>query len=130
MTISADEVKAKNEPEYRRKVTCTTKDDGAYEFTVTPEEAARPHLYIEASIKTSDHPEYYGGYGYSLILKNEKLGVAPFFQTAHPLARPDNRRDRENTRRSARGGRESDGVHFTHAPQAEPLGSVPQHEDR
>ncbi len=80
MTISADEVKAKQEPEYRRKVTCTTKDDGAYEFTVTPEEAARPHLYIEASIKTSDHPEYYGGYGYSLILKNEKLGVAPFFK--------------------------------------------------
>ena len=80
MTISADEVKAKNEPEYRRKVTCTTKDDGTYEFTVTPEEAARPHLYIEASIKTSEHPEYYGGYGYSLILKNEKLGVAPFFK--------------------------------------------------
>jgi hypothetical protein len=80
MTISADEVKAKQEPEYRRKVTCTTKDDGAYEFTVTAEEAARPHLYIEASIKTSDHPEYYGGYGYGLILKNEKLGMGPFFQ--------------------------------------------------
>lgn len=79
ITISADEVKVKNEPEYRRKVTCTTKDDGAYEFTVTPEEAARPNLYIEASIKTNDHPEYYGGYGYSLILKNEKLGMAPFF---------------------------------------------------
>lgn len=80
MTLSADEVKAKNEPEYRRQVTSTTKDDGTYEFTVTPEEAARPHLYIEASIKTSDHPEYYGGYGYSLILKNEKLGVDPFFK--------------------------------------------------
>jgi hypothetical protein len=61
-------------------VTCATKDDGAYEFTVTPEEKARPHLYIEASIKTSDHPEYYGGYGYGLILNNEKLGVAPFFK--------------------------------------------------
>lgn len=80
MTISADEIKAKNEPEYRRNVTCTTKDDGTYEFTVTAEEAARPHLYIEASIKTNDHPEYYGGYGYSLILKNETLGVAPFFK--------------------------------------------------
>jgi hypothetical protein len=80
MTLSADENKAKQEPEYRRKATCTTKDDGTYEFTVFPEEAARPHLYIEASIKTSDHPEYYGGYGYSLILKNEKLGVGPFFQ--------------------------------------------------
>src|SRR5579872_1376902 len=80
MTLSADPDKAKQEPEYRRKVTCTTKDDGAYEFTVTPEEAARPRLYIEASITTNDHPEYYGGYGYSLILKNEKLGVAPFFK--------------------------------------------------
>lgn len=80
MTISADEIKLKNEPAYRRKVICTTNDDGAYEFTVTPEESARPHLYIEASIKTSDHPEYYGGYGYSLILKNETLGVAPFFK--------------------------------------------------
>ena len=79
MTISADEDKAKKEPEYRRKVTGTTKDDGTYGPTVTPEEAARPNLYIEASIKTNDHPEYYGGYGYSLILKNEKLGVAPFF---------------------------------------------------
>ena len=80
MTLSADEVKAKNEPEYRRKVTCTTKDDGTYEFTVLPEEAARPHLYIEASIKTADHPEYYGGYGYGLILKNEQLGMGPFFK--------------------------------------------------
>jgi hypothetical protein len=79
MTMSADEVKAKNEPAYRRKVACTTKEDGTYEFAVTDEEAARPHLYIEASIKTNDHPEYYGGYGYSLILKNEKLGVGPFF---------------------------------------------------
>jgi protocatechuate 3,4-dioxygenase beta subunit len=80
ITLSADEIKARNEPEYRRKVTCTTKDDGTYEFTVLPEEAARPHLYIEASIKTPDHPEYYGGYGYGLILKNEKLGVGPFFK--------------------------------------------------
>jgi len=80
MTMSADEVKVKNEPAYKRKVTCTTKDDGTYEFTVTAEEAARPHLYIEASIKTSEHPEYYGGYGYSLILKNESLGVSPFFK--------------------------------------------------
>jgi hypothetical protein len=80
ITLSADEVKAKNEPEYRREVTCTTKEDGAYEFTVTPEEAARPHLYVEASIKTREHPEYYGGYGYGLILKNEKLGVDPFFK--------------------------------------------------
>lgn len=80
ITLSAEEVKAKNEPEYRRQVTCTTKDDGTYEFTVTAEEAARPHLYIEASITTKDHPEYYGGYGYGLILKNEKLGVAPFFK--------------------------------------------------
>ena len=80
MTISADENKAKKEPEYRRKVASTTKEDGTYEFEVTAEEAARPHLYIEASIKTNEHPEYYGGYGYGLILKNEKLGVGPFFK--------------------------------------------------
>ena len=80
VTISADEDKRKNEPKLQRKVSYTTKSDGAYEFTITPEEAARWHLYVEVSITTRDHPEYYGGYGYSLVLKNEKLGVRPFYE--------------------------------------------------
>ena len=35
---------------------------------------------FEFTVRSSDHVEYYGGYGYRLLLKNEKTGDRPFFE--------------------------------------------------
>ncbi|MFI5459455.1 MAG: M56 family metallopeptidase [Isosphaerales bacterium] len=58
----------------------TTGADGAYSFTIPPEQVATPYLYIELDV---EHPDYatQAGFGYalSMIRKNEKLGERPFF---------------------------------------------------
>jgi hypothetical protein len=78
--ISLSRDKATNEPKTLREVRHTTAADGAYEFTVTPEEAAERLLYITLRVEARDHVNYFGGYGYAMILKNEKLGERPFYE--------------------------------------------------
>ena len=60
----------------------TTDADGAYAFTIPPEQSADPRMYIELDV---DHPDYatQAGFGYALamIRKNEKLGERPFFES-------------------------------------------------
>ncbi|HEY3789951.1 MAG TPA: sigma-70 family RNA polymerase sigma factor, partial [Urbifossiella sp.] len=80
IAITADEVPAKKLAKIDRKVIQKTDADGKYEFPVTAEEAARGGLYIELTISSKEHTQYFGGYGYSLILKNETLGQRPFFE--------------------------------------------------
>jgi hypothetical protein len=78
--ISVSRDKVTNEPKTLREVRHTTGADGAYEFTVTPEEAAERLLYITLHVEARDHVGYFGGYGYGMILKNEKLGERPFYE--------------------------------------------------
>jgi len=80
IAITADEVPAKKLAKIDRKVVQKTDADGKYEFPITAEEAARGGLYIELTISSAEHTQYFGGYGYSLILKNETLGQRPFFE--------------------------------------------------
>ena len=53
---------------------------GLYQFSISPEQAANPRLYIEIGMS---HPGYVprpvNGYSYSMIQKNAKLGELPFF---------------------------------------------------
>jgi len=78
--ISVSRDKATNEPKTLREVRHKTGAYGAYEFTVTPEEAAERLLYITLRVEASDHVGYFGGYGYGMLLKNEKLGERPFYE--------------------------------------------------
>ncbi len=78
--ISTSRDKTTNDFKTLRNVPHTTGADGGYEFTVTPEEAAEHFLYITLHVKARDHVGYFGGYGYAMILKNEKLGERPFFE--------------------------------------------------
>lgn len=58
----------------------TTDAAGFYQFTIPPEQASQPRLYIELDV---EHPDYAArsGFGYSLamIRKNLLLGEQPFF---------------------------------------------------
>lgn len=60
----------------------TTAADGSYEFTIPPEQASVPSMYIELDVA---HPDYAPrtGFGYSLGMtrKNEGLGERPFFES-------------------------------------------------
>jgi hypothetical protein len=78
--ISVSRDKGTNEPKTLREVRHTTGADGAYEFTVTPEEAAERLLYITLIVEAPGHVGYFGGYGYGMILKNEALGERPFYE--------------------------------------------------
>jgi beta-lactamase regulating signal transducer with metallopeptidase domain len=69
-----------NEPKTLREVHHTTGPDGAYEFAISPSEAAERLLYITLHVKERDHVPYFGGYSYGMILKNEKLGERPFYE--------------------------------------------------
>jgi hypothetical protein len=69
-----------DEPTDLREVHHTTGPDGAYEFTVTPEEAAKRLLFITLHVQERDHVGFYGGYSYGMILKNETLGERPFYE--------------------------------------------------
>ncbi len=58
----------------------TTDKEGSYRITITREQAAERSLYVYIDV---NHPGYlkdYGGYGYGMSLKNEKLGERPFFE--------------------------------------------------
>jgi beta-lactamase regulating signal transducer with metallopeptidase domain/protocatechuate 3,4-dioxygenase beta subunit len=74
------EVKAENQIIQETKH--TTNKDGKYEFTVPPEQSGKRYLYIELDV---EHPEYapqkHFGYGFQMILKNEKLGDRAFFES-------------------------------------------------
>ena len=78
--ISVSRDRDMNEPRTLRKVRHTTGAEGAYEFTVTPEEAGERLLYITLIVEAPGHVNYFGGYGYGMILKNEKLGERAFFE--------------------------------------------------
>jgi hypothetical protein len=78
--ISVSRDKATNEPKTLREVRHTTGADGAYEFAVTPEEAAERLLYITLRVEAPGHVGFFGGYGYGMILKNETLGERPFYE--------------------------------------------------
>ena len=78
--ISISRDKTSNETKTLRKVHHTTGADGSYEFTISPDEAAERLLYITLLVEARDHVGYFGGYGYGMILKNEKLGERPFFE--------------------------------------------------
>jgi beta-lactamase regulating signal transducer with metallopeptidase domain len=78
--ISVSRDKTTNEPKTLREVQHTTGADGSYQFTITPEEASERLLYITLRVEARDHVGYFGGYGYGMILKNEKLGERPFYE--------------------------------------------------
>jgi beta-lactamase regulating signal transducer with metallopeptidase domain len=78
--ISVSRDKPTNEPKTLREVHHTTGADGSYQFTVTLDEAAERLLYITLRVEARDHVGYFGGYGYGMILKNEKLGERPFYE--------------------------------------------------
>ncbi len=69
-----------NEPRTLREVPQTSGADGAYEFSITPEENALPRLYITLHVDSANHIQYFGGYSYGMILKNITLGERPFFE--------------------------------------------------
>jgi uncharacterized GH25 family protein len=78
--ISLSRDQTTGEPRTLREVHHTTGPDGAYEFTITPAEAAERLLYITLHVKEHNHVGYFGGYGYGMIVKNEKLGERPFYE--------------------------------------------------
>jgi uncharacterized GH25 family protein len=78
--ISVSRNATTGEPKTLREVHHTTGPDGAYEFTISPAEAAERLLYITLHVKEQDHVGYFGGYGCGMILKNEKLGERPFYE--------------------------------------------------
>jgi beta-lactamase regulating signal transducer with metallopeptidase domain/uncharacterized GH25 family protein len=78
--ISVSRNSTTGEPRTLREVHHTTGPDGAYEFTISPAEAAERLLYITLHVKDRDHVGYFGGYSYGMILKNEKLGERPFYE--------------------------------------------------
>lgn len=59
----------------------TTDADGRYTFDIRPEEAAESSLYIEIETKHAEYVDRYGGYSYSMIKKNLKMGSQPFFKS-------------------------------------------------
>ncbi len=72
---------ANNENPALQETKHQTDSNGAYEFTIPPEQAAEKSLYIELDVA---HPDYatQAGFGYALVMirKNEKLGGRPFFE--------------------------------------------------
>src|SRR5262249_53720880 len=53
-----------------------------YSFTIPPEQTAERYLYIELDVEHPDYaPQKRFGYALSMILKNEKLGGRPFFES-------------------------------------------------
>ena len=59
----------------------TTDADGKYIFTIPPEQVATPLMYIELDVSHPDYATRKGfGYALSMIRKNEKLGMRPFFE--------------------------------------------------
>jgi beta-lactamase regulating signal transducer with metallopeptidase domain len=60
----------------------TTDADGKYSFVIPPEQSSKRYLYIELDVEHADYAPKKGfGYALSMILKNEKLGGRPFFES-------------------------------------------------
>ncbi len=60
----------------------TTDADGKYTFTIPPAQVAKRYLYIELDVEAPGYaPRKHFGYALSMILKNEKLGGRPFFES-------------------------------------------------
>jgi hypothetical protein len=69
-----------NEWRELRVVRQKTGADGTYRFTLERDEEAERLLYVTLEVEAPDHVNYFGGYGYGMILKNEALGERPFFE--------------------------------------------------
>jgi beta-lactamase regulating signal transducer with metallopeptidase domain len=63
-----------------REIHQKTDAEGRYRFTLRREEEAERLLYITLEVEAPDHVNYFGGYGYAMILKNEALGERPFYE--------------------------------------------------
>jgi beta-lactamase regulating signal transducer with metallopeptidase domain len=64
-----------------------TNAEGKYSFTIPPEQAAERYLYIETEAEAPGYaPRSPEGYGFSMIVKNEKMGSRPWFENLemHP----------------------------------------------
>lgn len=63
------------------ETTNLTDADGQFKFSLTPEQAANVHLYLDFEVT---HPNYarrpWDGYALGMIRKNESLGERPFFE--------------------------------------------------
>lgn len=81
VTVRRSILKRNSENTILQETRHTTDADGAYSFTIPPEQVAERYLYIELDV---EHPDYatQAGFGYALtmIRKNEKLGGRPFFE--------------------------------------------------
>ncbi len=59
----------------------TTDADGAFAFTIPPEQVAEKRLYLELDVEHPDYASQNGfGYGLSLIRRDEARGQRPFFE--------------------------------------------------
>jgi hypothetical protein len=63
-----------------REVRQRTDAEGKYRFTLRRDEEAERLLYVTLEVEAPDHVNYFGGYGYGMILKNEGMGERPFFE--------------------------------------------------
>jgi beta-lactamase regulating signal transducer with metallopeptidase domain len=78
--ISLRPVNTTDQRKTLREVRHTTGPDGAYEFTISPEEAAERLLDITLHVQAHDYVAYFDRDSYGAILKNEKLGDRPFYE--------------------------------------------------
>jgi len=59
----------------------TTDAAGKYSFTISQDQAKKEdHLYLSFKVDHPQHPSVNGGYAYSMIVENNKLGERPFFE--------------------------------------------------
>jgi hypothetical protein len=58
----------------------TTDSEGQYRFTITPEQLAERSLFVYLDVNHPGYVKRYGGYGYGMIARNEKMGGRPFFE--------------------------------------------------
>jgi beta-lactamase regulating signal transducer with metallopeptidase domain len=59
-----------------------TDSKGKYNFTIPPEQSTKRYLYIELDVEGPGYAPQKGfGYALSMILKNEKIGGRPFFES-------------------------------------------------
>jgi protocatechuate 3,4-dioxygenase beta subunit len=72
----------KQEDQLIQETTHTTDAQGKYRFTIPPEQSSKRYLYIELDVEHADYaPQKHFGYALSMILKNEKMGGRPFFES-------------------------------------------------
>ena len=65
----------------KRNTDYTTDAKGRYTIDFRANEVDKPRLYVEISTRHPEYVNYYGGYSYSMIKKNLKMGSKPFFAT-------------------------------------------------